>query len=65
VSTSRQITVWCDVEGCSEWNQQSGNIRQVRKEVRKHGWALRNGKDLCPKHKAEDPTAQTGERDGN
>jgi hypothetical protein len=50
-------TVWCDAEGCVTRLRLSGNVRQVRAEARKYGWAMRDGKDYCKEHKA---AAQTG-----
>lgn len=46
MSSSRQVTIWCD--GCSEWEQASVSATRLRKELRKQGWTTREVDFLVP-----------------
>ena len=48
MSLSHETTVWCDGEGCGQWDQASGNAKSLHKELRKRGWAHSGKLDLCP-----------------
>lgn len=59
MSTSREVTVWCDFEAdgrrCMSWTyghnsapQRTG--REARRNAAKEGWRHRDGHDLCPCH---------------
>ena len=58
MSTTQEHTVWCDgrTEGdhaCGQWDQASGSLREVLREVQRSGWQRvrdPSGKmiDLCP-----------------
>ena len=53
MSTAREVTVWCDVEGCPEWgpqDQYATTAAEARRLARRDGWVYRNGNDLCPQH---------------
>lgn len=56
MSTSKEVTVWCDgftPDGvCQNWTVGSGNNRTVtaaRRDVRDNwGWTRKGDRDLCP-----------------
>jgi hypothetical protein len=53
MSTAREVTVWCDVEGCPEWgpvDQYATTAAEARRMARSDGFVRRNGRDLCPNH---------------
>jgi hypothetical protein len=51
MSVSRETTIWCDHEDCVEWVQcNTGSVADARREVKRGGWALRGGLDLCSVH---------------
>lgn len=56
VSVTREITLWCDQEGCSEWiglnNYESngGNVAAARISARRGRWTNVGDKDFCKQH---------------
>lgn len=52
MSVTKQITIWCDENGCANWDQISGNVDYARNEAKRMGWSqiTRDKKriDLCP-----------------
>lgn len=60
MSTTHEITIWCDADGCFEWHQ--GSAKFVRDEAWGRGWRRRKimrkvsggemklaMSDLCPR----------------
>lgn len=56
MSTSREITVWCDAtnadgQRCQEWiNHGMSTVAEARRLAREDGWVKQKGKDYCPDH---------------
>lgn len=56
MSWTKEVTLWCDAEGCGAWHQESSlTVDQLRRSLRPQGWAHVEGRDLCPAHR---PKAQ-------
>lgn len=53
MSTTKHVTVWCDVADCNQWEAFGHTATEARKEARQVGWMYRHGLDLCPQHAAE------------
>ena len=53
MSWSREITIWCDVDGCGAWRQEAGvTVAELRRGLAPDGWVhTRAGLDLCPRHR--------------
>ena len=50
MSWIKNITIWCDGDGCGEWRwgETNESVTESRKMLKKNGWKHRNGKDYCP-----------------
>lgn len=52
MSTSREVTVWCDGDGCHAWTYGADaphrTAATARRGARAEGWVHRDGRDLCP-----------------
>jgi len=56
MSTSRDITIWCDHPDCYVWDTYGAGhdtIRRTRQTAKEVGWTYRRGKDYCPRHETE------------
>lgn len=58
MSVTRTYTVWCDHPECYDWEYategtQNRNLA-IQDVVKRHGWAAKEGRHLCPKHIAPD-----------
>jgi hypothetical protein len=47
MSVTREVTIWCDGEGCSLWEQGPTPARLLRQDLYKRGWRQIRGRDLC------------------
>ena len=52
MSTTKSVTLWCDVDDCMIWREggQDRTDAQARKAARFEGWTRKNGEDRCPTH---------------
>lgn len=53
MSTSREVTVWCDDEGCGEWTYGNGDNHtnaEARLGARRLGWECSSRGDFCIEH---------------
>jgi hypothetical protein len=51
MSTTRETTLWCDADGCVQWEQVAERTDAgARRELRGLGWKRASGKDYCPFH---------------
>lgn len=52
MSTSKEVTVWCDGDGCHNWTHGDrgphATAADARKGARREGWVRADGRDLCP-----------------
>jgi hypothetical protein len=54
MTTTIERTIWCEDEGCVQWEQfgqhDARTVPMLRSAARRLGWRRRNGQDLCPHH---------------
>lgn len=57
MSITREITIWCDREGCTEWTQfndhdsEHAKVTVARKLAGRTGWTYNSERgDWCPAH---------------
>ena len=56
MSATKEVTLWCDADGCYEWTQlnnhesRSGSVSAARTYARRDRWTFVNGKDFCKQH---------------
>jgi hypothetical protein len=57
MSWTKDITIWCDDEGCAQWVMsdvvKGRTVAATRLHAASRGWVFRDGKDLCPIHVKE------------
>lgn len=60
IITNFECTVFCDYEGCEEWNgiEAGGSIEHAEQLLhtfsKRDGWTMFGKKHYCPKHKPEE-----------
>jgi hypothetical protein len=61
MSITKQVTIWCDREGCGSFMQiDESRIARARKEAWHEGWAQIGPSDYCPTDaRLENPTKGT------
>jgi hypothetical protein len=42
------FTVWCDTDGCPEWEANEPTKKEAWEAARRRGWTRKGGKHLCP-----------------
>lgn len=55
MSVSKVTTIWCDwgeaPGNCMKWEQVGASrASDARKQLRRQGWAHKDGQDYCPRH---------------
>lgn len=61
MSITRTSTTFCDAEGCPRWAGETvGTAADSRAIAKTFGWTRRDGKDLCPQHRALPPGSTDG-----
>lgn len=62
MSLSREITIWCDADGCLELEGEfpDQNPSDVRDVLLKKGWRCDGDGDFCPEHAAQAEKADHG-----
>jgi hypothetical protein len=64
MSVSHETTIWCDGEGCGQWEQAAGNAKMLRQDLKRRKWKqLSGGKDLCPSCAEEGRTHEQVQED--
>lgn len=49
MAIQREYTVWCDAEGCIQWERAPGSIlKNCKSQWKKLGWTFKGGKWFCP-----------------
>lgn len=56
MSIRREVTLWCDAEGCCQWwiGHAEHTAERARKVAAGEGWRTIDGYDLCPEHARAD-----------
>ena len=54
MSTSKEVTLWCDAPDCPRWTYgdvpSTKSVRELRSNAKRRGWRYRDGNDYCPEH---------------
>ena len=55
MSWTKEITIWCDKDGCEEWEQHPNTVEETRRILSRDGWEYTQEKDYCPQHSSVNP----------